>query len=134
MFGYDKGAFTGATSPKEGKFEAATEGTLFLDDIGELTENLQAKLLKVVEEKTVTRVGGNRPRQADIRIVYATHGDPAVLREDIRYRVTAHAIYLRPLRLRVDEIVPLAKGFSEGFTLKSGRRVRAFQKTKAVGR
>lgn len=65
-------------------------GKLFLDEIGELTVNLQAKLLKIVEEKNVTRAGGNRSRPVDVRIVYATHRDPAVFREDVRYRVTAH--------------------------------------------
>lgn len=125
LFGYEKGAFTGAVSSKEGKFEAAAGGTLFLDEIGELTVNLQAKLLKVVEEKNVTRVGGNRPRQVDVRIVYATHRDPAVFREDVRYRVTAHAVYLRPLRERVEQIVPLAQHFLKDFNSKSGKSVTA---------
>lgn len=125
LFGYEKGAFTGAASTKEGKFEAAAGGTLFLDEIGELTVNLQAKLLKVVEEKNVTRVGGNRPRQVDIRIVYATHRDLAVFREDIRYRVTAHAVYLKPLRERTDQIVPLAQEFLKNFNSKSGKMVTA---------
>ena len=125
LFGYEKGAFTGAASSKEGKFEAAAGGTLFLDEIGELTVNLQAKLLKIVEEKNVTRVGGNRSRPVDVRIVYATHRDPAVFREDVRYRVTAHAVYLKPLRERVEEIVPLAQEFLRNFNLKSGRDVWA---------
>ena len=89
LFGYEKGAFTGALASKMGKFEAAEGGTLFLDEIGELPVNLQAKLLKVVEEKCVTRVGGNRVRELDVRIVYATHRDLLVLREDLRYRVAA---------------------------------------------
>ena len=125
LFGYEKGAFTGATSSKEGKFEAAAGGTLFLDEIGELTVNLQAKLLKIVEEKNVTRVGGNRARSVDVRILYATHRDPAVFREDIRYRVTAHAVYLKPLRERVEQIVPLAQEFLRNFNSKSGRNVWA---------
>ena len=75
LFGYEKGAFTGAIASKIGKFEAAGGGTLFLDEIGELPTNLQAKLLKVVEEKSITRVGGNRPRPVDVRIIYATHRD-----------------------------------------------------------
>lgn len=125
LFGYEKGAFTGAATSKEGKFEAAAGGTLFLDEIGELTVNLQAKLLKVVEEKNVTRVGGIRSRNVDIRIVYATHRDPSVFREDVRYRVTAHAVHLKPLRERVEEIVPLAKEFLANFNSKSGKTVTA---------
>lgn len=125
LFGYEKGAFTGATSSKEGKFEAAAGGTLFLDEIGELTVNMQAKLLKIVEEKNVTRVGGNRSRSVDVRIVYATHRDPAVFREDIRYRVTAHAVYLKPLRERIEQIVPLAQEFLRNFNAKSGQSVWA---------
>jgi transcriptional regulator with GAF, ATPase, and Fis domain len=125
LFGYEKGAFTGATSTREGKFEAAAGGTLFLDEIGELTVNLQAKLLKIVEEKNVTRVGGNRSRPVDVRIVYATHRDPAVFREDIRYRITAHAVCLKPLRERIEQIVPLAQEFLQNFNSKSGRNVWA---------
>ena len=87
LFGYEKGAFTGAISSKTGKFEAAEGGTLFLDEIGELPANLQAKLLKVTEEKCITRVGGNRQRQIYVRIIYATHRDLDVLREDLRYRI-----------------------------------------------
>ena len=70
----------------------ATGVTLFLDEVGELETTLQAKLLKVVEEKCVTRVGGNRPRPVDVRVVYATHRDLSVFREDIPYRVTSHLI------------------------------------------
>jgi DNA-binding NtrC family response regulator len=73
----------------------------------------------------LTRVGGNRPRPVDVRIVYATHRDLSVFREDIRYRVTSHALYLKPLRQRKEEIVPLAMGFLDGFNAKSGRRIRA---------
>lgn len=130
LFGYEKGAFTGALTSKTGKFEAADGGTLFLDEIGELPPGLQAKLLKVVEEKCVTRVGGNRVRALDVRIIYATHRDLSVLREDLRYRVgAAHVIYLKPLRERKKEIVPLARQFLSEFSRKSGRVVRASDQT-----
>lgn len=129
LFGYEKGAFTGAIASKEGKFEAAAGGTLFLDEIGELSPTLQAKLLKVVEEKCITRVGGNRSREVDVRIVYATHRDLSVLREDLRYRVAAHAIHLKPLRERRDEIAPLAKVFLKNFSKKSGRSLTADELT-----
>jgi transcriptional regulator with GAF, ATPase, and Fis domain len=125
LFGYEKGAFTGAIATKIGKFESANGGTLFLDEIGELPENLQAKLLKVVEEKSVTRVGGNRPHPIDVRIIYATHRDLITLRDDLRYRIAAHAIYLKPLRERTEEIVSLARLFLEEFSKKSGRKVIA---------
>lgn len=129
LFGYEKGAFTGAISSKEGKFESAAGGTIFLDEIGELPRNLQAKLLKVVEDKCITRVGGMRPRQIDVRIVYATHRDLSVFREDFRYRIAAHAIYLKPLRERRDEIVPLARLFLSEFNQKSGRIIKADDET-----
>lgn len=125
LFGYEKGAFTGAVSSKIGKFEAAADGTIFLDEIGELPANLQAKLLKVVEEKCITRVGGNRPHKLDVRIIYATHRDLSILREDLRYRIAAHAIHLKPLRERPEEIVPLARLFLLEFSKLCGQTIRA---------
>lgn len=129
LFGYEKGAFTGAVTSKEGKFEAATGGTLFLDEIGELPANLQAKLLKVVEEKSITRVGGNRQRQIDVRIIYATNRDLNVLREDLRYRIAAHAIYLKPLRERREEIVSLARVFLLEFSRRCKCTIQASDET-----
>lgn len=125
LFGYEKGAFTGALTSKTGKFEAAAGGTLFLDEIGELRHELQAKLLKVVEEKSVTRVGSVVPRPVDVRIIYATHRDLSVLREDLRYRIAAHTINLKPLRERAEDILPLARSFINEFNRKSGRKVTA---------
>lgn len=125
LFGYEKGGFTGATASKAGKFEAAAGGTLFLDEIGELPANLQAKLLKVVEEKRITRVGGNRQRQIDVRIIYATHRDLSIFREDFRYRIAAHPIYLKPLRERRQEIVALARLFLIEFSRRSGQNIEA---------
>lgn len=132
LFGYEKGAFTGAVTSKVGKFEAAAGGTLFLDEIGELPSCLQAKLLKVVEEKTITRVGGIRSRQLDVRIIYATHRDLNVMREDLRYRIAAHAIYLKPLRERPDEIVSLAHLFLGEFSRRCGHKVMASNETLRV--
>ena len=129
LFGYEKGAFTGAVANKAGKFESATGGTLFLDEIGELSANLQAKLLKVTEEKCITRVGGTRPRQIDVRIIYATHRNLDVLREDLRYRIAAHAIYLKPLRERKSEIVSLARLFVTQFSHRSRCVVNASDET-----
>ncbi len=129
LFGYEKGAFTGAISSKTGKFEAAQGGTLFLDEIGELPINLQAKLLKVVEEKCITRVGGTRPHKLDVRIIYATHRDLSILREDLRYRIAVHAINLKPLRERREEIVPLARLFLLEFSKRCGQNIKASDET-----
>lgn len=125
LFGYEKGAFTGAITAREGKFEAAAGGTLFLDEIGELPANLQAKLLKVVEEKSVTRVGGNRSRPVNVRVIYATHRNLSALRDDFRYRITAHTIRLKPMRERTEEIVPLARLFLLEFSRRCGRTLEA---------
>ena len=125
LFGYEKGAFTGASVPKMGKFEAANGGTLLLDEIGELPSTLQAKLLKVVEGKSVTRVGDTRSRPIDVRVIYATHRNLSALREDFRYRITAHTIRLKPLRERMDEIVPLAQRFLSEFNRRSGHVIEA---------
>jgi transcriptional regulator with GAF, ATPase, and Fis domain len=129
LFGYEKGAFTGALANKTGKFEAAVGGTLFLDEIGELPANIQAKLLKVTEEKCITRVGGTRPRQIDVRIIYATNRNLDILREDLRYRIAAHAIYLKPLRDRKGEIVSLARLFIRQFNRRSGHNVQSTDET-----
>ena len=125
LFGYAKGAFTGAVASRTGKFEAAMGGTLFLDEIGELDGEMQAKLLKAVEEKRITPVGSSVPRDVDVRIIYATHRDLKVFREDLRYRIAAHTIRLKPLRERAEEILPLARLFVADFSRKSGRSIAA---------
>ena len=129
LFGHEKGAFTGAIAAKTGKFEAADGGTLFLDEIGELPAETAGETLKVVEEKRVMRVGSIAPRPVDVRIIYATHRDLSVLREDLRYRIAAHAIRLKPLRERRDEIciwrASLSK-ISAGNLCRRSRRARRF--------
>ena len=129
LFGYEKGAFTGAVSSKTGKFEAAAGGTLFLDEIGELPRNLQAKLLKVVEEKCITRVGGTRPRTVDVRIIYATHRDLSVLREDLRYRIAAHAIRSETSAGTPGRNCSACTAFFVGVQRKSGRIIKARDET-----
>ena len=128
LFGYEKGAFTGALTAKTGKFEAATGGTIFLDEIGELASAMQAKLLTGVEEKRVTRVGSGVARPVDVRVICATHCNLSVLREDLRYRIAAHAIRLKPLRERRGEILPLARVFIKDFSRKSRQEVAASEK------
>jgi transcriptional regulator with GAF, ATPase, and Fis domain len=125
LFGYAKGAFTGAVASKTGKFEAASGGTLFLDEIGELDSEMQAKLLKAVEEKRITPVGSVVAHDVDVRIIYATHRDLKVFREDLRYRIAAHTIHLKPLRERPERILPLARHFINEFSRKCGRSVAA---------
>lgn len=129
LFGYEKGAYTGAISTKIGIFEMAAGGTLFLDEIGDLSDNLQAKLLKAVEEKCVKRVGGSRLRQIDVRIICATHQELTLLREDLRYRIAAHAVYLKPLRERREEIVSFARIFLNEFNQKSKSQFQADDET-----
>lgn len=128
LFGYEKGAFTGANQAKPGRFEAANGGTIFLDEIGELSPEMQAKLLKVVEEKHIVRVGSNVPRLVDVRVICATHRDLSALRQDLCYRIAAHIIRLKPLRERRDEISHLARGFLADFSRKSMQKVAASEK------
>jgi DNA-binding NtrC family response regulator len=117
FFGHEAGAFTGASKPREGKFELADGGTLFLDEIGEMPLALQSKLLRVLQEGEVTRVGGNRTVKVDVRVVAATNRDLAAevrlgrFREDLWYRLNVVPITVPPLRERRDEIVPLAERF-----------------------
>lgn len=122
LFGYEKGAFTGAVSKRIGKFEEADEGTLFLDEIGELDQSLQAKLLRVLQEKEVTRIGSNQVIKLDARIVVATHKNlleevkAGRFREDLYYRLLGLPIALPPLRERGNDILILAKFFLDLFT------------------
>jgi transcriptional regulator with GAF, ATPase, and Fis domain len=128
LFGHEKGAFTGADSVRQGKFELAIGGTLFLDEIGDMSAGGQAKLLRVLEEKTVVRVGGSHPIAVDVRIVAATNRQLAEavragkFRQDLYYRLTVVTIDLPPLRERRDDVVPLAEFFLEQFGRDAGRR------------
>ncbi len=117
FFGHVKGAFTGAVRDRAGRFEAADGGTLFLDEIGEVPMDLQAKLLRVLQEKRYERVGEDRTRRADVRIVGATNRDlkkeaaAGRFREDLYYRLSVFPIQVAPLRERKEDIPPLAKHF-----------------------
>lgn len=110
LFGYEKGAFTGAIKSKPGKFEIANEGTLFLDEIGELSSKLQAKLLRVLQEKEVERLGGNSPIKVEVRIIAATNKDlekevkEGTFREDLYFRLNVIPIKVPPLRERKEDI------------------------------
>jgi DNA-binding NtrC family response regulator len=122
LFGHEKGAFTGAVTRRIGKFEEAEGGSIFLDEIGEMDPNLQAKLLRVLQEKEVTRIGGNLVIKLDVRILAATHKDLAEevkkgnFREDLYYRLLGMPIQLPPLRERGTDVIIIAKSFLDHFT------------------
>ena len=132
LFGHRKGAFTGATSDKIGKVEAAEGGTLFLDEIGEMPMNLQVKLLRVLQERMIERVGEVRLRPIDIRVVAATHQDPADMikkgqfREDLYYRLNEISVSLPPLRDRGEDVALLAQYFLTKYRQKYGVAARGF--------
>ncbi len=117
LFGHERGAFTGAVSMKKGRFELAEGGTLFLDEIGELSPNLQVKLLRVIQERTIERVGGIKPIPVDIRIIVATNRslkketEAGRFREDLYYRLNVLHLVLPPLRKRTEDIPPLVEHF-----------------------
>jgi two-component system response regulator AtoC len=117
LFGYDKGAFTGAHKDRVGKFELADGGTLFLDEITEMDYNLQAKLLRVLQERTLERLGSNRTIAVDVRVIAASNRNPRQaiveqkLREDLFYRLNVFTIELPPLRERREDVLPLAYYF-----------------------
>ena len=121
LFGYEKGAFTGAESSRKGKFEEADQGTLFLDEIGEMGTSMQSKLLRVLQEKEITRIGSNTTRKVDVRLIVATHKDLADqvkngnFREDLYYRLLGLPIHLPPLRERGNDTLILARHFMLAF-------------------
>ena len=121
LFGHEKGAFTGANTRKSGKFEEANGGTLFLDEIAEMDISLQSKLLRVLQERELYRVGGNEKIKLDVRIIVATHTNLAdrvksgAFREDLYYRIMGMPIQLPPLRERGNDILVLSKHFADDF-------------------
>jgi Nif-specific regulatory protein len=129
LFGHEKGAFTGAVGLKKGKLEVAAGGTVFLDEIGELAPSLQAKLLRVLQEREMERVGGTRPIQLDIRLIAATNRDLREearqhrFREDLYYRLNVVSIIMPPLRERKDDIPMLASFFAARHGEKQKRRI-----------
>ncbi len=122
LFGYEKGAFTDARAPTPGLFEAAAGGTMFLDEVGDLSLDLQAKLLKVLDQKEVRRLGSLRTRRIDVRLLAATHVDMAAavragrFREDLYYRLNVVPVHLPPLRERGDDVLLLTEYFLDRFS------------------
>ncbi len=134
LFGHAKGAFTGANDKKVGLFEEANKGTLFLDEIGDLTLPLQSKLLRVLQERKVKRIGENQYRDISARIICATHKDlrkevaEGKFREDLFFRLNVIPIYMPPLRERKDDILPLSEYFLKKFSLMNNVQVKGFTK------
>jgi Nif-specific regulatory protein len=130
LFGYEKGAFTGAQGSKKGRFELAHGGTLFLDEVGELNLATQVKLLRVLQEREFERLGGTQPIRADIRLIAATNKDlekamaAAEFREDLFYRLNVFPIFVPPLRERKPDVLLLADHFVEKFAREHGKQVR----------
>jgi len=135
LFGHVRGAFTGAIRDKKGKFEFAQGGTIFLDDINSASPNLQVKLLRVLQEKVIERVGGNSPIRTDVRIITATNTslkeevDKHTFREDLYYRINVVSLNIPPLRERLSDIAPLAEHFIEQFNQVHNRKVRGISKS-----
>ena len=128
LFGHERGAFTGASATRKGAFEAAERGTLFLDEIGELPPAAQAKLLRVLEERRVTRLGGNRSIPVEARVVAATNRDLEAevaagrFRQDLYYRINVHVLRVPPLRDRLSDIPDLTAGFIANICQRFGIR------------
>lgn len=135
LFGHEKGSFTGATERRLGKFELAHNGTLFLDEIGELSLELQVKLLRALQEKEIERVGGKGVIKTNVRILAATNRNLAKevengnFRSDLYYRLNVFPITVPPLRERKDDIIELALHFIRRFAKKTGKDVRDLTKS-----
>lgn len=132
LFGHEKGAFTGAQYRRKGKFEMADGGTIFLDEIGDIGAKTQSDLLRVLEDKKITRVGGNQEIDVDFRVIAATNRDlekcvkDGDFRQDLYYRLNVFSIEIPPLRERREDILPLAKHFLSKYNTAMGKRVAGF--------
>jgi DNA-binding NtrC family response regulator len=134
LFGFAKGSFTGAIEKRVGLFEEASGGTLFLDEIGDLSMPLQAKLLRVLQERKIKRIGENQSRSVDVRVISATHKNlrqevqEGRFREDLFFRLNVIPIFLPPLRERQDDIMPLSEFFLKKHAALNGVSVKGFTK------
>ncbi len=132
LFGYEKGAFTGAVARRKGRFEAANRGTLFLDEVGEMSQTTQVKLLRVLQENVIERLGGNEPIPVDVRIIAATNSDLPVMvaegsfREDLFYRLNVINLELPSLRSRGEDVVLLSNFFLQKYNEKNGKQLAGF--------
>jgi two-component system response regulator AtoC len=139
LFGHEKGAFTGAAAARAGLFEQAQGGTIFLDEIGELRGDLQVRLLRVLQERTVTRIGGSRARAVDARVIAATNRDLKAMaaqrafREDLYYRLAVFPVRLPPLREREGDALRLARAFVSRFARAHGRALDGHSPQASIG-
>jgi Nif-specific regulatory protein len=130
LFGYEKGAFTGAQSRKKGRFELAESGTLFLDEIGEINPGTQVKLLRVLQEREFERLGGTETIRSNVRMIAATHKDMEKMianvefREDLYYRLNVFTIFVPPLRDRKSDLLLLSDHFLEKFSREHGKSIK----------
>jgi len=129
LFGHEKGAFTGAIEKRIGKFELADKGTIFLDEIGEMPAELQVKLLRVLQEQEIERIGGKAPVKIDVRIIAATNRvlekevEEGRFRLDLYYRLYVFPIVVPPLRERKEDIMPLCSYFIDYYSRKNGKHI-----------
>jgi two-component system nitrogen regulation response regulator GlnG len=134
LFGYQKGAFTGASVSRQGRFEEADGGTLHLDEIGDMPQELQTKLLRILEEKKLYRLGSEKPSQIDVRIIASTNKDlekeveEGNFREDLYYRLNAITIKIPPLRNRIEDVIPLCEHFLNRYAKELGVGTRTLSK------
>ena len=135
LFGYEKGAFTGAISQTKGKIENASGGTFFLDEIGDMPLPLQAKMLRFLQERVIERLGGRKTIDVDVRIICATHCNLSQLikeggfREDLYFRISEIVIEIPPLRDREGDVMLLAQTFLDNFSTTNGRSFRGFSES-----
>jgi two-component system NtrC family response regulator len=135
LFGYEKGAFTGANKSTPGKIELAEGGTFFIDEVGDLPQSLQAKMLRFLQERVVERLGGRKEIPVDVRVVCATHQNLTELieagkfREDLYYRINEITLEIPPLRARDDDVLLLARVFLNRFAQENGRSLKGFSTT-----
>lgn len=127
LFGHEKGSFTGATTTKRGKFDIANDGTIFLDEVADMSQKAQAKILRILQEKKFERVGGSRVIETDVRVLAATNKDLEIemeegrFRQDLFYRLNVIPLVIPPLRDRIEDIPPLVERFLKEFSLKEGK-------------
>jgi two-component system nitrogen regulation response regulator NtrX len=135
LFGHEKGSFTGATQQRTGKFEQANSGTIFLDEVGDMSMKTQAKVLRVLEEQVVERLGGKQPIPIDVRVIAASNKDledeiqKGNFREDLYFRLNVIPIYVPPLREHIEDIAPLTHHFLKQFSIENGKKVKQIDKT-----
>ena len=130
LFGYEKGAFTGAQARKKGRFELARNGTLFLDEVGDIHPSTQLKLLRVLQEKVIDRLGGTEPISIDVRLIAATNKDlekalaAGTFREDLHYRLNVFTIFVPPLRERKADVLLLSDHFLETYAVAHHKHIK----------